>query len=91
VANRGFTNRLVLEQSFHDLRAHFPVQTIDRLSGRVAGHAQDSLGFGIDQLAGLVSIEDDLRAAQYQANGERRQQNDAEQLPSSLSDFSPRR
>ena len=44
-------------------------------------HYQDSLRVGINQLAGIVGIEDDLRAAQYQTNGKRRQQNDAEQFP----------
>ncbi len=72
VADRGHANRFVLEQAFHHLRTHFPIQAVDGLGGRIARHAQDALGIGLDQLARLVGAEDDLRAAEHQPYRQRR-------------------
>ena len=55
----------MLKQALHHLRTHLPVEAVDRLGGRVTGHAQDALGVGLDQMAGLVGAEDDLCAAQH--------------------------
>ncbi len=65
MADGSTSNRFVLKQPFHDLGAHFAVQAVDGLGGRVACHAQDALGVGLDQVAGLVGAEDDLCAAQH--------------------------
>ena len=56
----------------HNLGAHLAVEAVDRLSGWVAGHAQDALGIGFDQLACLVGTEDDLCAAEHQPYRKRR-------------------
>ena len=78
MADGSTSNRFVLKQPFHDLGAHFAVQAVDGLGGRVACHAQDALGVGLDQLAGAVDVEENLRAAEYEPYGQRGQQDDAQ-------------
>lgn len=73
MADARLAHRLVLEQAFEDLHRHFPVEAVDRLGGRVADHREDALGVAAHRLLGLVGVEDDLRATEHYANGQRRQ------------------
>ncbi len=68
VADGGHSNRLVLKQAFHDLHAHFSVQAVDRLCGRIAEHVENTLGVIVDGLACLVGVIDDLRTAEHDAD-----------------------
>jgi len=79
MADRGFADGLVLEQAFHHLAAHFPVEAVDRLRRGVARHAQDTLRIVGDEMAGLVGPEDDLRTAENQPHGQCGQQNHSQE------------
>ncbi len=80
MSDGGFAHRFVLEQTFHDLHAHFPVKAVDRLGRWVAEHVKDALGIVVDGLAGLVGVVDDLRATKDDTNRQRRKEYDPEQL-----------
>ncbi|MNQ74714.1 hypothetical protein D3C85_894790 [compost metagenome] len=80
MADGRHAHRFVLEQAFDDLHAHFAVQAVDRLGRGVAEHAEDALGIVVHRLAGLVCVEDNLRAAQYHPNGKRGKQYYTQQL-----------
>src|SRR5690606_10151166 len=47
----------------------------------VACEVKKSVGVGIDQLAGAVDVEENLRAADYEHDGQRGQQDDAQYSP----------
>ncbi|MNF74394.1 hypothetical protein D3C84_564240 [compost metagenome] len=78
MADRGHAHRVILEQAFDDLHAHFPIQAIDRLGRRVTEHVEDAFGVKGNGLARLVGIEHDLRATEHHANHQCRQQHDPE-------------
>ena len=59
----GVAHRVILEQAFDHLQAHFPVQAVDRLGRGIAEHGQDALGIIGYGLTGLIDVKDDLRAA----------------------------
>ncbi|MNZ67938.1 hypothetical protein D3C78_861960 [compost metagenome] len=80
VADGSLAYRLVLEQAFHDLHAHFPVKAVDRLGRGIAKHVEDALGVAVDGLTGLVGVIDDLRAAKNDTDRQRRKEHDPEQL-----------
>ncbi|MNJ58116.1 hypothetical protein D3C77_537370 [compost metagenome] len=80
MANRGHAHRLVLEQALHDLHAHFLVQAVHRLGGRIAEHVENSLGVTGHCLTSLVGIEDDLRTTENDTDHQCREQYDPEQL-----------
>lgn len=80
VADGRHAYRLVLEQAFHHLHAHFTVEAVHRLGRRVAEHVEDALGIVVHGLAGLVGVVDNLRTAEQYADRQRRQQHDPEQL-----------
>ena len=80
MADRSHAHRLVLEQAFHHLHAHFTVEAVYRLGGGVAEHVENALGVVIDGLAGLVGVVDDLRATEDDADRQRRKEHDPEQL-----------
>ncbi|MNQ68641.1 hypothetical protein D3C85_832030 [compost metagenome] len=80
MADRGLTHGIVLEQAFDHLHAHFPVEAVNRLGRGIAEHVEDAFGVAGNGLAGFVSIENDLCAAQDYADDQCRQEHDPEQL-----------